>query len=195
MYLKQLVLICLLAITNASNAAPWTPQQLQAANTEKNNPILTLQEKEAITYINLCRLYPQQFIVNEVNNYKLPLGYTDPELNKYKATLIATLKTKKPAPPLYFDKTLYNDVVCYAAEIANTNLPPHKRIKCTEVRCAECIAYGFEEGRQIALQLLIDSGVPSLGHRKICLNNTYTKVGIKNGPHFEYRFCSVLDFC
>ena len=180
---------------NLNLSAAWRTSQLDSANTEKNNPILTLQEKEAIKYINLCRLYPQEFIVNEVNPYKLPPGYVDPEMSKYKATLVATLKKRKSISPIYFDQELYNDVVCYSEEVGKNNIPPHQRIKCSAVRCAECISFGFDDGRHIALQLIIDSGVPSLGHRKICLDASYKKVGIKNGTHFQYRFCSVLDFC
>ncbi|MGI9191990.1 MAG: hypothetical protein ACR2IL_07695 [Chitinophagaceae bacterium] len=189
------LLVFLLGVTTSSKAVPWRSSQLDSANTEKNNSLLSAQEKEAILYINLCRLYPQQFIQNEVTPYKLPPGYSDPELNQYKSTLIATLKNRKPISALRFDRELFNDVVCYSAEIAVNDIPPHQRIKCPKFRCAECIAYGFEDGRNIALQLLIDSGVPSLGHRKICLDAKYTKVGIKNATHFEYRFCSVLNFC
>lgn len=192
--MKYISLIIILFI-HLNVLAAWRPSQLDSANTEKNNPILTFEEKEAIKYINLCRLYPQQFIVEEVNPYKLPIGYRDLELNKYKATLVATLKKRKPSSPIYFDKELYNDVLCYSQEVGNNDIPPHQRIKCTAVRCAECISFGFEDGRNIALQLLIDSGVPSLGHRKICLDASYKKVGIKTGTHFNYGFCSVLDFC
>ena len=187
--------IIILLLFNLSSSAAWRLGQLDSANTEKNNPILTLEEKEAIKYINLCRLYPQQFISNEVAPYKLPPGFSDPELNQYKATLVATLKKRKPAKAIYFDQELYNDVLCYSNEVGNNNIPAHQRIECPPVRCAECISFGFDDGRNIALQLLIDSGVPSLGHRKICLDYSYTKVGVKVGKHFNYRFCCVLDFC
>lgn len=187
--------ILIFLLFNLSLSAAWRPGQLDSANTEKNNSLLTFEEKEAIKYINLCRLYPQQFISNEVIPYKLPPGFSDSQLNQYKATLVATLKKRKPAPVLHFDLDLYNDVLCYSNEVGNNNINAHQRIECPPVRCAECISFGFDDGRNIALQLLIDSQVPSLGHRKICLDNSYTKIGVKVGKHFNYRFCCVLDFC
>ena len=191
----KFILILFFLSIHLNMLAAWRTSQLDSANTAKNISVLTIQEKEAIQYINLCRLYPQEFIVNEVNPYQLPPGYSDAQLTGYKSTLVATLKKRKPVSPLYFDEALYNDVVCYSEEVGKNDIPPHQRITCSPVRCAECISFGFNDGRHIALQLLIDSGVPTLGHRKICLEATYKKVGIKNGSHFQYRFCSVLDFC
>jgi len=44
------------------------------------------------------------------------------------------------------------------------------------------------------MQWLIDSGIESLGHRKICLQPAYKKIGIKVNPHFEYGHCAVAEF-
>ena len=43
--------------------------QLAKANTAKDIELLTDMEKEVIMYINLCRLYPQEFLEYEVENY------------------------------------------------------------------------------------------------------------------------------
>ena len=44
------------------SAQTWTSAQLEKANTAKDIALLTPDEKEAILYINLCRLYPQDFL-------------------------------------------------------------------------------------------------------------------------------------
>jgi hypothetical protein len=42
--------------------------------------------------------------------------------------------------------------------------------------------------------LMVDNNIPGHGHRKIILTPYYTKIGIKNGSHKTYSFCSVIDF-
>ena len=53
------------SIVNAQN---WTTAQIEKANTAKNIEYLTTTEKECILYINLCRLYPKDFLKYEVVN-------------------------------------------------------------------------------------------------------------------------------
>ncbi len=51
------------------SAQNWTTAQIEKANTAKNIEYLTTIEKECVLYINLCRLYPKDFLKNEVRNY------------------------------------------------------------------------------------------------------------------------------
>jgi uncharacterized protein YkwD len=69
----------------------------------------------------------------------------------------------------------------------------HKRKKCDAGNYAECCAYDMATGKHIAMQLLIDHGVPSLGHRINCLNPEYSKVGISVADHAKANVCAVLD--
>jgi uncharacterized protein YkwD len=59
---------------------------------------------------------------------------------------------------------------------------------------AENISYGFNEARHIVIALLIDDNVPSRGHRKNLLDNTFNHVGVTIGPHHRYRAMCVMDF-
>jgi hypothetical protein len=70
----------------------------------------------------------------------------------------------------------------------------HNSISCTDGYHGECCSYGNENGKDIVLQLLIDHDVPSLGHRKICLNEAYVKVGASIQSHKIYESCCVVDF-
>jgi hypothetical protein len=58
----------------------------------------------------------------------------------------------------------------------------------------ENIAYGFAPGRDIVVQLLIDDGVPSRGHRDNIMNRNFSCAGVSTGPHRVYRHMSVTVF-
>jgi uncharacterized protein YkwD len=58
----------------------------------------------------------------------------------------------------------------------------------------ECCYYGVEDAFDIIVDLLIDQGVSSLGHRKICLSPSYTELGVSIQPHKTYSSNTVLDF-
>jgi uncharacterized protein YkwD len=58
----------------------------------------------------------------------------------------------------------------------------------------ETIAYGKNNGRELVLQLLIDDGVPSRGHRKIIMNGAYAYAGLSVGPHPQYGTTCVIDY-
>ncbi len=53
--------------------------------------------------------------------------------------------------------------------------------------------YRMNTAKDIVLQLLIDDRVSSLGHRKICLDARYSKIGVSVSPHKEWDTCAVLD--
>lgn len=171
----------------------WTAAQLQNANTAADEYRLTAAEKEVILYLNLCRLYPGEFVKNELEHYKGVPGIEDPNFAAYKASLIKELLDRQAVPPLKPDELLYDDAKCYGNEISKNKRKPHERIDCLKRNYAECVYYGKGDGKHIALQWLIDSGVENLGHRKICLLAAHRKVGIKINPHFEYAACAVIE--
>ena len=93
-----------------------------------------------------------------------------------------------------FDESLYLLANCFALESGASGAVGHHRIKCKQGFDAECCSYGFNTGREIVIQLLVDAGVPSLGHRKICLDNSMCNIGINIQLHAKYEYCCVLDF-
>lgn len=173
----------------------WTQEQLNNANTAKNIKYLSQIEKDAIMYLNLARLYPKQFVSNEVEDY------TGPEKNKmyllgstYKESLIKHLNALKPTTAFIFDKSLYENAKCFAEESGEKGIRGHDRINCKKENYAECCSYGMTNGKDIALQLLIDHDVESLGHRNICLKSTYTKIGLSTHSHTLSGTCAVAEF-
>jgi uncharacterized protein YkwD len=57
----------------------------------------------------------------------------------------------------------------------------------------ECLSYGSNTGVDIVLQLLVDDGVQSRGHRKILLNPDASKIGVGFGEHPKYNYMCTLD--
>ncbi|MFT3680450.1 MAG: hypothetical protein QM791_09275 [Ferruginibacter sp.] len=192
----KLILSFCIVLLHISNVfcQEWTDEQLEKANTAYDESYLSESEKEAILYINLCRLYPADFAAIELKDYDGLPNVRDKNLAKYKASLAAALATMKPCEPLKPDELLFDDAKCYGNEISKNKRKPHQRIDCMKRNYAECIYFGSGEGMHVAMQWLIDSGVESLGHRKICLSPANRKIAVKINPHFEYRFCAVAEF-
>jgi uncharacterized protein YkwD len=58
----------------------------------------------------------------------------------------------------------------------------------------ENIAYGADTAREIVVQLIVDDGVPSRGHRTNILSKDFAVVGVAVRPHPVYGFSCVMDF-
>ena len=107
------------------------------------------------------------------------------------------MKHMKPASKtLIPTKALFESAKCHAHNSGAKGYVGHDRQSstCKSDFNGECCQYGYEKPTQIVLDLLIDEGVPSLGHRKIILDTAYTKVGVSIQPHKTYRINTVMDF-
>jgi hypothetical protein len=186
-------LILLISFTNF--AQTWTKEELAKANTLAKVADLTDVEKEAVMYINLARMYPEKFVEIEVKKYEPPSdAYVKLlEDSPYIESLIDELNELEPMAPFVYDEALQEFASCFAAEQGASGYMGHKRKKCEAGNYAECCAYDMATGKHIAMQLLIDHGVPSLGHRINCLNPEYSKVGISVADHAKANICAVLD--
>lgn len=176
-------------------APGWSPEERAAANTAKNVAYLDTVEKEIIMYSNLARLYPKKFSEIEVANYwgtkESPNQYRNSENRK---SLIRDLETMKPVGTLQPDSLLTDMANCFQQELNKTGNTGHDRKVCKEDYMAENCSFGKFTAKDIVMQLLIDEGIISLGHRKNILNAEYTKLGVAFGEHKVYRKCAVMDF-
>jgi uncharacterized protein YkwD len=193
--MKTVFIFCLTLLGNLHLFSQvWTAEQLDEANTGKDYEYLSNEEKQTVQYINLCRLYPKQFAVNEVKPYKGIKGIKYKGLAKYKTSLINQLNVMQPCDALEFDENMYDDAECYAKEISVNKRALHQRKDCEKRKYAENLYFGNNDGKIIALEWLIDCGIVNLGHRKNCLNKLYGGIGVKMDTHFEYVKCAVAEF-
>jgi uncharacterized protein YkwD len=163
----------------------WTEEQWRKASTADAINHLTAEEKQIFTYVNLARMYPADFAEK----------YIAAEKNKssYHKSLYKTLKTMQPVGLYYYDEEMYQFAKCFAKEMGKWGIVGHTRKKCPKGNFAECCAYGSDTGKEIVLQLLIDQGVPGLGHRVTLLSPNFTKMGASIQKHKTYRTGATLD--
>ncbi len=173
----------------------WTETELATANTAKNVPYLDSLEKEIVLYMNLARLYPARFKIIVSQNH---LGTTEiPELYKNsenRRSLLRDLANMKPLKALLPDSVLTETANCFSNELAESSKANHRRKNCAEGYSGENLAFGTYNAKDIVMDLLIDDGVASLGHRKNIFNPKFTKVGVAYGDHKRYKKCTVIDF-
>lgn len=108
-----------------------------------------------------------------------------------------TLRKTKPLNLLYPDSLCFISADCHAINAGLEGYIGHQRSKpsCEKkwYYNGECCDYGSSTALDILMDLMIDEGEPSLGHRKICLS-PYNKVGVSIQPHKTYGSNAVLDF-
>lgn len=144
-------------------------------------------EKDIVWYLNVARMYPQWYLYFFLKNPR-----TENEKSLY-----ATMKAMKPvSKTLQPQKDLFESAKCHAITSGKNGYLGHDRQSgsCKANFSGECCQYGYNEGAKIVLDLLIDEGVPSLGHRNIILDTSYTRIGVSIQEHSTYRFNTVLDF-
>ncbi|GAB5558020.1 MAG: hypothetical protein SchgKO_22330 [Schleiferiaceae bacterium] len=172
----------------------WSPKQMKAANTAVNANYLNAVEKETVLYLNLARLYPQNFSDFEVKPYTGTPKYGDyVAKSPYKKSLLKLLKKQKPLKALQPDQKLSKSAQCFAAEQGKTGYVGHTRQGCPRAGNGECCSYGMSTGKDIAMQFLIDHNVPGEGHREMIYMSQFTKVGVGTYSHTQYEHCAVVE--
>lgn len=173
-----------------SQKKEWTKEQIAAADINRSGTFLTEEEKNVLLYMNLARLFPQDYIAIELYEEQKKGN----KLNTFERSLIQTMNKMKPVGVITFDSGMYELAKCFAEEQGPTGKVGHDRKKCPSGYRAECCDYGFQTGREIVKRLLIDFQVTSLGHRKIVLSPWYSKAGVSIGAHSKHRHLAVIDF-
>lgn len=182
----------------ADFSAEWNKPEYLKCNTAANAKYMTPMEREIIYILNLVRTYPELFAKNVLKIYAELEGNEAVANDKYYyQSLVKRLKNMQPKALLYPDEKCYNSARCHAYSSGIKSYVGHQRQRtdCNTKKYyfGECCDYGNEDALDIVLSLLIDTGVPSLGHRDICLGD-YTKLGASIQPHNKYGTNAVLDF-
>lgn len=205
-------------LSDETPAAKWSAAELERANTARDVKYLSAEEKKIIFYMNLVRMdgkrffdtYFQQYIdehnekMKQYSNYKeVRVSRNDP----YYRGLEQDLRDVKNLGLLYPDETLTYVAQQHGKDMKKHNLAGHNssdgrtmvdRIQKYYPRngMAENLAFGFSSGLANVSLLLLDKGVPDLGHRKNILNKTLgiNIVGVSIQSHPHYKYSATIDF-
>lgn len=176
----------------ATKAKTWNPQ---ANQTDTNSAAaalwMSLHDRQVIYWLNVARLDPSGFFQRFVAD-----AWAANPSNTYLSSLKTTMSSMKPVTALQPNRMLYEAAMCHARSSGAVGYVGHDRVnkECKKIFSGECCAYGADGALNVVVQLLVDEGVPSLGHRIICLSDAYTTVGAASAPHTQYRSNTVLNF-
>ncbi len=175
----------------------WNDAKYLKCNTAVRVTYLSEKEKELIYILNLARKYPQLFDSTVVKQYPEKSGaWNLLNIDEYKS-LLDTMATIDPLPLLYPDQRCAASARCHAIISGQQGYVGHDRqdAACEKRRYydGECCDYGHSSPLDILMGLLIDQGVPGLGHRWLCLSD-YSLIGVSIQPHKGYDTNAVLDF-
>ncbi len=205
-FIKLFMILSFLGLAlggNAQNLAAFSAEVLQKANTAEKNTQLNEEEKKIIFYMNLVRLEPQQFLNSILTPYTKE---NEVSKNSYYNSLVRDLKNAQSTSVLVFKDDLHKVAVEFAKDLSKSGKIGHvnskgqdfsvrtKHLLSNYSALAENCQFGYDSALDIVIDLLIDDGVPSLGHRKTILNKEYQFVGVSTNTHKNYEYCSVQVF-
>lgn len=127
---------------------------------------MTEREQQVLDEINLVRTNPKSYIPY-IDVY---LDSMDSDVSERSAAneLKNELNKMVALSPLVFSKDLYKSCKSHGTYVSKT-----KKFVHSKGNYAENIQYGHSDVRNAIIDLLIDDGVPSRGHRKNILNSRY----------------------
>lgn len=196
----------------------WSKTELAMANTAKTAEYLTGEEKDMVMYMNLARMngekFFQTFFQDFVDNHNKQMSaysnYNSLKIDRsssYYRSLEKDLREVKDRPMLYPDEAMSWVARQHAKDMNKYNYAEHTARDGRTVKdritamypkkaCGENLAFGFATGLGNICMLLLDKGVPDLGHRKIIIDTSYkfNYIGVSIQPHKSYKYCSVTDF-
>lgn len=210
--------LLLFIFINQANAQKWTDAEFRRANTAANASYLSNEEKNVVMYMNLIRIDGEKFyytfLEDYINNYNAKVkqyrNYNELRItrnNSYYTSLLKHLRGLKNLQVFYPDDKLTSLSRGHAQDLNRNNLDTHessngdkfsKRLSryFPNKAMSENIDFGYSNSLDIVCHLLLDCGVPSLGHRFNLLDQKYklNTVGVSIQPHPSYSWCAVIDF-
>jgi uncharacterized protein YkwD len=196
----------------------WIQEDIDAMKAVEPSgiPYLSRIEKEIVDEYNLARTNPGEYarFIEETRPYyhgrymDIPgqIRVVTREGSTAVNEAVRFLYRQKPLPPLTPSKgmsTAAKDLMTDSGprglighkgsdgSLPADRLNRHGRWKGT---CGENISYGPRTAREIVMQLIIDDGVASRGHRGNIFDPEYRRIGVAYGPHKRFEIMSVQTF-
>jgi uncharacterized protein YkwD len=197
-----------------SDAANW---DIAALDTAKDAEYLTGVEKDVILEMNKARSNPKKYAELYIqprlryysgNNYSVPgqITIVTQEGKKAVDNCISVMSKMQATPLLTPELGLSLGAKDHTADQGKTGQTGHdgsdksdpfiriNRYGGGYKTAGENLAYGPTTGRDIIVDLLIDDGVPSRGHRTNIMNKSFTQSGVSFGTHPQYRTMCTITY-
>lgn len=174
----------------------WESNHIALCNTAKNCDYYSEEEKKVILLINLVRTNPALFCETYLKKHKQKYKVKN---TSYYKSLVKTLKSIHPMSALSPDKSIYEAANSHAIASGKKGSSGHQNFdkRKDQSNCdyfGENCSYGYSDAENIVMQLLIDEGVKSLGHRENILNESYSLIGLGIAKHKVWKWNCVIDF-
>ncbi|MCB0478248.1 MAG: CAP domain-containing protein [Crocinitomicaceae bacterium] len=171
----------------------------EKANTAKNANYLTEKEQKVVFYHNIARLDGEYFIKNYLEPFMAKT--TEYSKNADYSTLVRELKKIKDLPVLEPAQDLTTMAKEHARTSGKTGHVGHRGYNqrsdkyCKDYsHYSENCDYGVDDPLEVVIDLLIDEGVSSKGHRKNILDPKVNTIGVGYAPHKTYDVNVVCEF-
>jgi len=184
-------------VTSLAQTDQWTPQQIASADLARNLVGWSSVEKDVVLHTNLVRMYPLKYLKVEVKPWDHPSRYAPLDRSSiYYQGLLRELRSRPSIAPLKPSAELKASALCFASAQGQTSQTGHDRsgTGCPESNSGENCDYGMDTGKDIVMHLLVDEGVPSLGHRENILEPSYRTIGVGHASHRRYGKVTVQEF-
>lgn len=198
----------------AQDTANW---DIAALDTAKDADYLTGLEKDVILEMNMARSNPKKYaelyITSRLryysgNNYSVPgqITIVTQEGRKAVDNCVSAMSRMQTAPLLTPELGLSLGAKDHTADQGKTGRTGHDGSDKSDpfirinrygggfTTAGENLAYGSTTGRDIIVDLLIDDGVPSRGHRTNIMNRGFTQSGVSFGTHPQYRTMCAITY-
>ncbi len=193
----------LMALTMASALLASDAAQDRQVSTDLISEINAIRTDPA-GYAKILEAYKSDYAGMEIRHPNQPIILTNEGVAAVDEA-IAALQAQKPLAPLTADSRLDLMAQDHVTDQGPTGLIGHDSTDGSSfaVRAGrhgivtgsgEDIAYGASDARSVAIELIIDDGVPSRGHRLNILNGAFKTIGTACGPHAKYGYMCVIDF-
>lgn len=211
--------ICLRA---QNDQTPTTPEVEEAATQIdvealiKGATYMTAEEREVIRELNYARTKPQEYaqkvLTPFLKRFRPDGSYMENNMRNLTKEgsaavqeAIDALMATEPLPALIPEEKLYKAAVYHTKDTGPKGLVQHDssdgtschdRIKrFFETRSTgECMAFANNKARPIVIQMLVDDGVKSRGHRLNIMSPDYKYVGVNIGTHTSWKWLCTMDF-
>nr|WP_306533746.1 CAP domain-containing protein [Geobacter sp.] len=156
-------------------------------------------------YAEHLRVYRSQFS----GKYHIPPGtkirYITKEGPKAVDEAVCFLERQRPLSTLGWAEGLAHVAAELVRDQAKTGAIGHgsgrmemraraERVGRWQSTIGENISYGPDDARRVAMQLIVDDGMPDRGHRKNIFTPDFRVAGIACGPHPVFETSCVIDF-